>query len=438
MGKTISIPIIDLASPSGRRRFEAMRKERSAGDSATARTVEKIISDVKEKGDKALFAYTKKFDAVTLNEKNVKVRTEEIKALARRAPADFKKALREAALRIFAYHRRQKGTSFSIVTAEGRLSQRIQPLSRVGVYVPGGHTLYPSSVLMDIIPAQIAGVAEIVVATPPRDGLDPKIAFAFDMLKIDCVYRVGGAQAVAALAYGTRSIPAVDKIVGPGNAYVALAKKMVYGAVDIDMIAGPSEVVILADTTVKPQWVALDLLAQAEHGSGSESALCVVEDPAIARHIKECLLQEIASSPVRSVFERMKPNGICILLSQNRAQSIEFINECGPEHLQLMTKDYKRDVAMIKNASAIFCGASTPVALGDYYIGTNHVLPTGRTARYASPLGVESFTKRMSIAEISPAGLRKCAKNVSLLARAENFIHHALSVERRATTQQSQ
>jgi histidinol dehydrogenase len=429
--KSISIPIIDLASSSGRRRLENIKKVRGAGNVEAARIVDKIISDIREKGDKALFAYTKKFDDVSLNSYNVKVQAKEIKALAGKAPTGFKKALKEAAKRIYAYHSQQKSVAFSIVTAEGRLSQKIQPLSRVGVYVPGGHTLYPSSVLMNVIPAQIAGVKEIVVVTPPRGGLDPKIAFALDMLKIRNVYKIGGAQAIAALAYGTNSIPAVDKIVGPGNLYVALAKKMVYGTVDIDMIAGPSEVVILADSSAQPEWIALDLLAQAEHGSGSESALCVVEDLAFAQRIKQCLLDEIASSPARAIFERMKPDGICIFIARSRKQSIEFINDCAPEHLQIMTKEYTRDVEEVKNASAIFCGAYTPVALGDYYIGTNHVLPTGRCARFASPLGVESFIKRMSIAEITANGLKKCAANVSLLARAENFIHHALTVERR-------
>jgi histidinol dehydrogenase len=213
---------------------------------------------------------------------------------------------------------------------------------------------------------------------------------------------------------------------------------MVFGTVDIDMIAGPSEVVILADSSAKPEWVALDLLAQAEHGSGSESALCVVEDITLAKRIQQCLLKEIASSPSRSVFDRMKPDGICIIITKDRTQSIDLINDCAPEHLQLMTKTYKHDVERIQNASAIFCGPYSPVALGDYYIGTNHVLPTGRCARFASPLGVESFIKRMSIAEITANGLEKCAANVSLLARAENFIHHALTVERRVRSPRRQ
>jgi histidinol dehydrogenase len=429
--KSFSIPIIDLTHPSGRRRLKALNDARSAGDARATRVVEKIIFDIRKKGDQALFDYTKKFDGVALSCRNVNISAKEIKSLAAQAPLGFKKALREAARRITAYHARQKSAAFSIVTPEGRLSQQIRPLSRVGVYVPGGHTLYPSSVLMNVIPARIAGVEEIVVVTPPRGGLDPKIAFALDMLNIRDVYRVGGAQAIAALAYGTHSIPPVDKIVGPGNLYVALAKKMVYGAADIDMVAGPSEVVILADASAKPEWVALDLLAQAEHGSGSESALCIVEDLTSAQRIRQCLLREIAASPVRRVFDRMKPDGICLFLTKNRTQSIDLINECAPEHLQLMIKDYMRYVKLIKNASAIFCGHFTPVALGDYYIGTNHVLPTGRTARFASPLGVESFIKRVSIAEITRQGLKKCAASVSLLARAENFVHHALSVERR-------
>ena len=239
-------------------------------------------------------------------------------------------------------------------------------------------------------------------------------------------------QAIAALAYGTESVRSVDKIVGPGNLYVAIAKKMVYGAVDIDTIAGPSEVIVLADETAKPEWVALDLLAQAEHGSGNESALCVTESHDLAEKIRTCCMTEILHSPIRDVFEKLSANSICICLAKTRDESIRFINECAPEHLQIITKTMREDVRKIVNASAIFCGPYSPVALGDYYIGTNHVLPTGGAARYASPLGVESFLKRMSVAEISASGLKRCAGKVSTLARSENFIHHALSVERRA------
>jgi histidinol dehydrogenase len=426
-----SIPIIHLGSPKGTRLLNAVKSARMRRDERSFRTVEKIIADVRKKGDSALFAYTKKFDNVSISARTIRIQPSEIAAQARKAPAAFKTALSEAAKRIVAFHSKQKSAAFRIATKEGTLSQLVRPLARVGVYVPGGYTIYPSSVLMDILPARIAGVAQIAVVTPPRGGLDPKVAFALDLLDVKEAYRVGGAQAIAALAYGTKSIAPVDKIVGPGNSYVALAKKAVYGIVDIDTIAGPSEVVILADSSANPEWVALDLLAQAEHGSGNESAFCVTEDAVVATRIGACVAKEMAQSPVRAVFHRLKTTAVCIWIAQNRDESIKFINEWSPEHLQIITKDPAKVCERIKNAAAIFCGPHTPVALGDYFIGTNHVLPTGGAARYGSPLGVESFIKRISVAEISAKGLRKCAGNVSLLARAENFVHHALSVERR-------
>jgi len=427
-----SIPIIRLSTPEGKRLLADTRRLREGRDGDAQRTVESIIADVRKNGDKALFAYTKKFDKVSLSASTIRIPEETIREQAKKAPKAFALALNEAAKRIRAYHKNQKARSFSIKTAEGALSQIIRPLSRVGVYVPGGHTMYPSSILMGVIPAQIAGVGEIAIATPPRGELDPKIAFALGLLKVREAYQLGGVQAIAAFAYGTESVKAVDKIVGPGNLYVALAKKAVYGAVDIDAVAGPSEVVILADETANPEWVALDLLAQAEHGSGNESAHCVTESAGLADKIRTCCLEEISRSPVRGVFEKLSANAICICLAGSRAESIQFVNYCAPEHLQIITKTARKDLEKIKNASAIFLGAYSPVALGDYYIGTNHVLPTGGAARFASPLGVESFVKRMSVTEISKAGLVRCAGNVSTLARAENFVHHALSVERRA------
>jgi histidinol dehydrogenase len=427
-----SIPIIRLSSPEGKRLLADTKIFRGQRDAEAQRRVEKIVTDIRRNGDKALFLYTRRFDKVSLSQSTVRIGEKVILDQAKKAPKAFKIALNEAANRIRTFHKKQKGCVFSFKTREGTLSQLVRPLARVGVYVPGGHTTYPSSILMGVIPAQIAGVGEIVVATPPRKELDPKIAYALDLLKITEVYNIGGVQAIAALAYGTESIGSVDKIVGPGNLYVALAKKMVYGAVDIDTVAGPSEVVVLADETANPEWVALDLLAQAEHGSGNESALCVMESFALAEKIRACCIAEILRSPKRGIFEKLSPNSICICVAQTRDESIRFINECAPEHLQIITKTMRNDVGKIINASAIFCGPYSPVALGDYYIGTNHVLPTGGAARYASPLGVESFLKRMSVAEISAEGLKQCAGKVSTLARSENFIHHALSVERRA------
>ena len=432
MSVKITIPIIALTGPHGKRLLDNAKKTRLRRDDEAQRTVEKIITAVRKKGDRALFAYTKQFDKVALSSSMVRISKKILDAQSRKASRTFKIALEEAAERITDYHKKQKGCVFSFKTREGTLSQLIRPLSRVGVYVPGGFTTYPSSILMGVIPAQIAGVGEIAVATPPRKELDPKIAYALDLLKITEVYNMGGVQAIAAFAYGTESVKPVDKIVGPGNSYVAIAKKMVYGTVDIDTIAGPSEVVVLADDAANPEWVALDLLAQAEHGSGNESALCVTESYALAEKIQTCCMAEILRSPIRGVFEKLSPNSICICVAKTRDESIRFINECAPEHLQIITKSARKDVRKIINASAIFCGPFSPVALGDYYIGTNHVLPTGGAARYASPLGVESFLKRMSVAEISAEGLKRCAGKVSTLARSENFIHHALSVERRA------
>jgi histidinol dehydrogenase len=427
-----SIPIIHLETSEGKRLLSVTKSIREKCNTSAQQKVVKIITDIRIRGDKALFFYTKQFDKVSLSPSSARVSEQTIHDQAKKAPQAFKIALNEAAKRIRAYHKKQKGCVFSFKTREGTLSQLVRPLSRVGVYVPGGFTTYPSSILMGVIPAQIAGVGEIAVATPPRKELDPKIAYALDLLKIKEVYNMGGVQAIAAFAYGTESVRSVDKIVGPGNVYVSLAKKMVYGAVDIDTIAGPSEVVVLADDTANPEWVALDLLAQAEHGSGNESALCVTESYDLAEKIRTYCMTEILRSPVRGVFDKLSAHSICICVAKTRDESIRFINECAPEHLQIITKTMRKDVRKITNASAIFCGPYSPVALGDYYIGTNHVLPTGGAARYASPLGVESFLKRMSVAEISAEGLKRCAGKVSTLARSENFIHHALSVERRA------
>jgi histidinol dehydrogenase len=427
------IQIVELSSTAGKLVLDTIRVSQQSRAARAQKVVAAVLSDVRKRGDAALFAYTKKFDTVTLTSKTVRLSASYVRARARRAPADFRRSCVEAAMRIRAYHEKQKSCVFSMRTAEGILSQIVRPVRRAGVYVPGGHALYPSSVLMNVIPAQVAGVKEIAVATPPRGELDPGIAFALDLLGVAEVYRMGGAQAIAAFAYGTHSVSAVDKIVGPGNLYVALAKKAVYGTVDIDAVAGPSEVIVLADKTANPSWVALDLLAQAEHGSGDETAFCVTEDSHFAEQLKVAIEAEIARSPVHTVFEKLGAHSICIFLGRSRAASIDFVNACAPEHLEIITATCKRDLESVNNAGAIFLGPYSPVAMGDYFAGTNHVLPTGGAARFASGLGVESFVKRMSVAEVSRAGLHRSAPHVSVLARAEGFVHHALSVERRAS-----
>lgn len=432
MTKRITIPLVTIGSKEGKRVLNKIIEARTARNETAQKAVEKILNDIREKGDRSLFDYTRKFDKKPVTSRNVGINPEYLSAQAKKVPPELKATIKEAAQRIRAYHLKQKvNAEFSLKTAEGWLSQIVRPLGRVGVYIPGGYTTYPSTVLMDVIPALIAGVREIVAVTPPRDEFDPLIAYVLRFLKIREIYQVGGAQAIGALAYGTKSIPAVDKIVGPGNIYVAIAKKMVYGAVDIDMIAGPSEVAVLADKSADPAWVALDLLSQAEHGSGDETAVCVTEDRKYAERIKSRLIKEIERSSVKKVFKSLSPFAITIFIGKTRDESIELVNYLAPEHLQIMTKSYKNDLKNIKNAAAIFLGPYTPVALGDYFVGTNHVLPTGSAARYASPLGVDSFVKRISVAEVNASGLQKAAPHVSRFARAENFVHHALSVERR-------
>lgn len=426
------IPVVRTGTLECSRLLKRMASARGARDEGVRITVDAVIDEVRRGGDAALLACTKRFDGVALRKCDLRVSRDHVMARARRAPAALKRTIRGAASRIRAYHRRQTGgRQYTMKTGEGRLSRIVRPLDRVGVYVPGGYTAYASTVLMNVIPAQIAGVREIAVVTPPRGELDPAIAYVLKLLRVSEIYRVGGAQAVAALAYGTGTIRAVRKIVGPGSSYVAAAKRAVFGVVDIDCVAGPSEVAVLCDGTADPGLVALDLLSQVEHGTGDELAVCVTESARLAAKIGTCIEEEIGVSETRGVFERLPKHAIAVFVCKSRAQSIAFINDLAPEHLQIITRKPRHDLAGIRNAAAVFIGPHSPVALGDYYIGTNHVLPTGGAARYGSPLGVESFVKHMSVAEVSRRGLCEAAQHVSRFARAEGFVYHALSVERR-------
>jgi histidinol dehydrogenase len=425
------IPVIRYGTAAGKQFLNKMKAARQSRDGEVTAKVAAILDAVKSDGDRALFRYMEQFDKIRLTPRTVRVTKEQIDAAAAKVSRSLRQAIREAAVRIEAYHRKQVPEGFSMKTAEGQLSQIIRPLRRVGLYIPGGYTVYPSTVLMDAIPARVAGVPQIVAITPPRSELDPGIAYALKLCKITEVYRVGGAQGIAALAYGTKTIPPVDKIVGPGNAYVSTAKRLVNGTVDIDSVAGPSEVVIMADMSASPEWVALDMLAQAEHGTGDEFAVCVTEDDDYANMVAEAIRFERLQSPVKSVLDKLPRHAIVVIVTGSRDESIEVVNSIAPEHLQIMTKTAKRDLRNIYGAAAIFVGPYTPVALGDYFVGTNHVLPTGGAARFSSPLGVESFIKRISVAEVTAAGLDKAAPYVSVFARAEAFVHHALSVERR-------
>ncbi len=425
------IAILDMRTPADRRTLDRTLTSRRKRADAALDIARTIVDDVARRGDSALFEHTRRLDKKRLTSSSVRLDPATFRQRGTELPAALKRALREAAARIRAYHEKQALQPYSIETPEGTLSQIVRPLARAGVYVPGGHTVYPSSVLMNVIPAQVAGVREIVVVTPPRDDLHPVLAYTFTLLGLKEVYQVGGAQAIAALAYGTKTIRAVDKIVGPGRSVVALAKRLVYGVVDIDMVAGPSEVAILADTSTDPRHVALDMLSQAEHGSGDELAVCVTESRRTAEAVRSALEEEIAQSPVREVFGGLPPLALALCVTPSRSAGMALINELAPEHLQIMTAKPHRDLAAVHNAGAVFLGPHTPVAMGDYFVGTNHVLPTGGAARFASGLGVDDFQKRISVAEVSEAGLRQAAPYVSALARAEAFVHHALSVERR-------
>ncbi|MFP4164636.1 MAG: histidinol dehydrogenase [Chitinispirillaceae bacterium] len=432
MPRQSTIPVVDINSSAGKRILKRIKAGREKRNEEITRTVSSVLEDIRLKGDKALFEYTARFDKVSLTPAKVKIDPATLRETGKKAPAELKRSIREAAKRIEAFHKKQGLRNFNYRSSEGLLQQIIKPLNRVGVYIPGGYTVYPSTVLMDVIPAKLAKVKEIVAVTPPREELDPAIAYALHYLKVDEVYRVGGAQAIAALAYGTKTIAPVDKIVGPGNAYVATAKRLVYGNVDIDSVAGPSEVVIVADSSADPVLVASDLLAQAEHGTGDETAVCIVENMKVAQRIVKATESEIEDSPVRKTLEKLPSHAISVFVTSSRKESMLLSDSIAPEHLQIMTSTAEKDLKLVSNASAVFLGMQTPVALGDYFIGTNHVLPTGGAARFASPLGVESFQKRISVAQVSRRGIQNAAEHAPRLARAESFVHHAMSVEKRA------
>jgi histidinol dehydrogenase len=427
-----SIPVVDINAHDGEDILKKINDAREKRDGAVTRAVSAILEDVRVNGDMALFKYTKRFDRVNLTESTLRIPKERILARAKFASLPLQRSIREAAWRIREYHSNQGLKEFKINTPDGALKQVVKPLRRVGVYIPGGHTVYPSSVLMNVIPAQIAGVREIAVVTPPRGELDAGVAFALRFLGINELYQAGGAQAIGALAYGTKSIAPVDKIVGPGSSYIAAAKRLVYGRVDIDTVAGPSEVVIIADESAPPRLVALDLLAQAEHGSGDEIALCIVESKAVAAKIAAAVVKEINASPVRDTFMKLPSHAIAIFVTRSRKESLKLADEIAPEHLQIMTAIPGNDIRYINNAAAVFLGVNTPAALGDYFIGTNHVLPTGGAARFASPLSVESFQKRISMVKVSTQGVIAAGELLPPFARAESFIHHAICVEARA------
>ena len=424
--------ILKSGTPEFTRFLDAIIARRGGDDdSRVEAAVSAIIAEVRKRGDAALIEYTERFDRVKLTPKTLRVSAKELREALAQLPKEDRRALELAARRIAAFHKKTLEKPFSYTDSLGmRLGQMVRPLDRVGIYVPGGMGAYPSSVLMNAIPARVAGVREIVMVSPPSaESERPEVMAAAAIAGVDEFYRVGGAQAVAALAYGTLSIAPVDKIVGPGNAYVQAAKRLVYGVVDIDKMAGPSEVLVIADDSAHPAWVAADLIAQAEHGSGDESAVMLTPSRKLADAVAAALVKALVDLPrARSVEAVLDKRGALIVVG-DLAEAFEIANVIGPEHLELEIRHPGRWLSKVKAAGAIFLGAMSPAPLGDYLAGPNHVLPTGGSARFASPLGAYDFLKRTSIIEASPNALRKLGPTVARLARMEGFEGHARSVE---------
>jgi len=399
------------------------------------RQVEKIVRDVKERGDSAVREYTARFDGVKIKE--LKVEPADVELAVQHAPDGLKRALDEAAQNIRRFHGRQIRKSWFMRDKAGsRLGLKIQPIEKVGVYVPGGKAAYPSSVLMGVIPAQIAGVREIHLVSPPdRSGfINEGVLAAASLLGVTAVYRVGGVQAIAALAYGTQSIPRVNKIVGPGNLYVQTAKRIVFGDVGIDSFAGPSEILIVADRTANAAYVAADLIAQAEH---DEKAMCLLISTSsrLIADVKRELINQVKALPRRRIIKRaLKLHGALVLVAQTR-EAIDLVNRIAPEHLEMLTHENGRLLHRIRNAGAIFLGEHSPVAVGDYFAGPNHVLPTGGSARFSSLLTVDDFMKTSSVVEYSRKRLNEAREIVSELASYEGLEAHRASIAARFSSQ---
>ncbi len=392
--------------------------------------VSEIIADVREKRDEAVFAYTKKFDGADIHAGNIRVTEEEIAGAYEKVDQKLLRVMRSALVNIRSYHEKQRSNSwFDTKEAGIILGQKITPLERAGVYVPGGRAVYPSSVLMNVIPAKVAGVDEIIMTTPPdRDGkICASTLVAAKEAGVDAIYRAGGAQAVAALAFGTESIPKVDKIVGPGNIYVALAKKAVFGHVSIDSIAGPSEVLVLADETANPRFVAADLLSQAEHDEMA-SAILITTSEARAEKVSEEAARFTASLSRREIIEKSLENYGYILVADTMDDAIAAANGIASEHLEIVTENPFEVMTKIRNAGAIFIGEYSGEPLGDYFAGPNHVLPTNGTAKFFSPLGVDDFIKKSSVISYSREALKAVYPDIVQFAECEQLTAHANSI----------
>ena len=401
-------------------------------DAELTRTVSDIINDVRDRGDAALVEYTNRFDKRSITMADLEIPAARLKSVHNEISPELLRSLEHAAARITSYAERQKLESWSYTDVQGIvLGQQIMPVERAGIYVPGGRASYPSSVLMNAIPARVAGVDEVIMVVPAPGGeLNPAVLAAAQIAGVDRIFTIGGAQAVAALAFGTETVPEVDKIVGPGNRYVAAAKRLVFGTVGIDMIAGPSEVLIVTDGSCDPDWIAMDLFAQAEHDEDARSILVSTDQDYLGRVMQsiERLLPEMERA---DIIRKSLENHGAMIYAESLDAAVEIVNHLAPEHLQLPVTDPDALLPKIRNAGAIFLGSYAAESLGDYCVGPNHVLPTARSARFSSPLGVYDFQKRSSIIKCSAESASALARTASILARSEGLTAHARSAEYR-------
>jgi histidinol dehydrogenase len=405
----------------------------SVSDAAVAKTVEGILADVRQRGDAAVIDYTNRFDRLQVSGmQDLEIAPARLNEALQRIPAATRGALEAAVQRLYAYHQHQKQETWSYTEADGTmLGQQVTALDRVGLYVPGGKAAYPSSVLMNAVPAKVAGVRELIMVVPTPGGeLNELVLAAAALVGVDRVFAVGGAQAVAALAYGTQTIPQVDKIVGPGNIYVATAKRMVFGEVGIDMVAGPSEILVICDGRTPADWIAMDLFSQAEHDEDAQSIL-LSPDAAYLDEVQGSIARLLPGMERAAIIEKSLVGRGALIRVRDLAEAAEVANFISPEHLELSVADPQTLVKSIRNAGAIFMGRYTAEAVGDYCAGPNHVLPTSRTARFSSPLGVYDFQKRSSLIMCSAEGARNLGGTASLLARGEGLTAHARSAEYR-------
>ena len=414
-------------------RLEALTAWEGVADEAVNVIVRDILAEVRQRGDDALLEYTYRFDRLAAaSVAELEIPADRLQAALAALPSAQHVALVTAAMRIRAYAERQKQESWSFTEADGTvLGQQVTPLDRVGLYVPGGKAAYPSSVLMNAIPAKVAGVPEVIMVVPTPGGeVNELVLAAAAVAGVDRVFRIGGAQAIAALTYGTSTVPAVDKIVGPGNVYVAAAKRQVFGAVGIDMIAGPSEILVVCDGLTDPDWIAMDLFSQAEHDQDAQPIL-ISPDAAFLERVRQAIERLLSGMERREIIEASLQRRAALIQVRDWEDAAQVVNFIAPEHLELSLEQPEQLLPLIRHAGAIFMGRHTPEALGDYCAGPNHVLPTSRTARFSSPLGVYDFQKRSSLIYCSPAGAATLGRTASILARGEGLTAHARSAELR-------